>query len=44
MVEAEREENPAWWEWQETLHAGNWDSKKKQQKAQSQIPEGLQLR
>ena len=45
VVHAEREENPA----QGKAHrAGNWDSEKQTQqkvhKAQSQIPEDLQLR
>ena len=48
MVEAEHEENPAQGKWQEAQHAGNWNSEKQTQQkahmAQSQIPEGLQLR
>ena len=28
-VEAEGEENPAKWKWQEAQHTGNWDSKNK---------------
>ena len=48
MAEAEREENPAQWKWQEAQHAGNQDSEKRTQQkthtAQSQIPEDLRLR
>ena len=46
-VEAEHEENPAQWKWQEAEWARNQDSKKTQQKAhvaQSQITGEIGLR
>ena len=46
-VGAECKENPAQGKWQETQQARNWDSEKRTQqkahRAQSQIPEDLQL-